>query len=176
MKTTTVPAEQTTITEPSTTVVPSPDAPPFLIRKSPILILGTSVLSALIGFGVLLVIYFVVLLLDIIDSWALTDIFMLSLLAFAIGVIVFLISKNKVYYRLSKDTLSYVVKSSTTKEKDFSLNQIRSVTLQQNFWAKLFGYGTLEVIFFPDNAKVYLINIAMPHIIKQAIEDRGIKQ
>lgn len=176
IKTTTVPADQTTIPEPNTTPVPLPDAPPFLIRKSPIIILGISVASAFIGFGVLLVIYFIILLLDIIAAWDLTDIFMLSLLAFAIGVIVFFATRNQVYYILSKDKLSYVSKKSITKEKDFALNQIRTVTLIQSFWAKLFGFGTLEVVFFPDNAKVYLADIAEPHMIKQAIEDRGIKQ
>lgn len=176
IKTTTVPAEQTTITEPAASVTPPPlDAPPFLIRKSPIIILGLSILNALISFGVLLVIYLVLVILSVITNWTPTDIFMVGLLAFVVGIISFVVSQNRVYYILSKDKLSYVAKKTITKEKDFALNQIRSVELQQNFWAKTFGYGTLEVTFFPESAKVRLINIAEPHMVKQAIEDRGIK-
>lgn len=176
INTTTIPAEQTTITEPATSVTPPPiDAPPFLIRKSPIIILGRSILNAFIGFGILVVIYLVLLVLNTFNEWSVNDIFMLGLLAFVIGTISFVISNDRVYYILSKDKLSYVAKKTITKVKDFALNQIRSVELQQDFWAKAFGYGTLQVTFFPESAKAQLINIAEPHMVKQAIEARGIK-
>lgn len=176
IKTTSVPAQQTTITKPSSMVTPpSLDAPPFLIRKSPIIILGVSAISVLVSFGALLVIYLLIVALGVIDHWTSTDIFILSLLALVVGAITFLKSNTKVYYVLSKDKLSFIAKKAVTKEKDFALNQIRSVELRQDFWAKLFGYGTLEVTFFPEKTKIQLINIAQPHMVKQAIEERGIK-
>ncbi len=174
---TTIPAAQTTIPEPQQTPPsspPPPDAPPFIIRQAAIFRILNTLLVVLVTFGILLVIYFVVVILGFLTEWTGTDVFMLAILSVAIGLLYYLISRGRVYYILSPDKLSYVARKSITTEKDYSLNQIRSVTLQQTLWGKLFGYGTLVVQFTPDNNQVYLANISRPHMIKEAIEARGI--
>lgn len=169
---TTVPATQTTIPKPQQT--PPPNTTPLIIRQAAIFRILNTLFRIIVSFSILLMIYFLVVLSGFVTDWTGTDIFMLAILAIAIGLIYFLLSRTRVYYILSPDKLSYVSRHTTTTEKDYSLNQIRSVTMHKTFWGKLFGYGTLVVQFTPDNSQVYLANISQPHAIKEAIEAKGI--